>query len=456
MGLVRVDAGRVTNELTRRQLVRAVVAATVGTGIEFYDISVFGTLAGLYINKVFFPQFDVVAGTLAAFFTFGLGFVVRPIGALLFGHFGDRIGRKAALIATLLLMGVTTFLMGLVPTYAQIGIWGAVILSVLRIIQGLALGGEWGGSVLLTAEWGNRSNRGLWCAFPNLGIVIGNGLGYVAVIASQALITDPYWVWRVPLLVSLVLVLVGLYVRLGVLETPAFARLLEERRAERYPSLAVAWQNKRDWITVWMMRAGDPSTSTIINAFVVSYATTLLLHMPQRLILNVLIVCAAVSVVATPYFGYLSDRLGRRFVYGLGGALIAAWAFPYWWLLGTKDPVLVLLASLVAWLGWDVLVGAQAALFAETFTRRRRYSGASFGYQMGGFTWAAPATFIATSLVSHFRENSATPLAVYMMAGGLISLVATFFIPNRQHHDLSVEYDEDLDTGVEPVSASAG
>jgi MFS family permease len=243
---------------------------------------------------------------------------------------------------------------------------------------------------------------------------------------------------------SVVLVAVGLYVRLGILETPVFARLLEERRTERYPSLSALLHDWREWLTVMFMRLGDQPTSTLINTFIVAYAATLVLHVPQRMILTILLVSAGVALVAIPFFGYLSDHIGRKRLYAIGLASIAVWALPYWTLMDTREPALMLLASMVGWLTWSMLAGAQAALFAEMFTRRRRYSGVSFGYQLAALPGGFAVSLIAPTLVAEFGPtgNAGTALAIYIMAMAVISLVATAFARDRREADIAVEYDD--------------
>jgi len=297
-------------QFSRRQRRRALIASTVGTSIEWYDFLIYGNATALYLAPLFFPQKNPVLSVLAAYGTFLIGFLVRPVGAAFFGNLGDRLGRKATLIVTLLVMGIATFLIGLVPTYAEIGIWGGLLLFALRIMQGFGLGGEWGGSVLLTVEWGGRRGRGLLASFPQLGVPIGLLLGYGALqFFTLTMGQHSYWGWRIPFLLSIVLVGVGLYIRLGILETPVFARLLEERRIERVPVVEVIRRDWREVVLCFMLRAGETAPALIFQTFWLTYAITIL-GLKQAAVYNYVIIAALVSLGAIPLFGHLSDRFG--------------------------------------------------------------------------------------------------------------------------------------------------
>ncbi len=426
----------VDQELHRKQLVRAMVSATIGNAIEFYDFGLYGLAASLYLGPLFFPTKDALTSTLVAFTTFWVGFLVRPLGGFIFGHFGDRVGRRATLIVTLLTGGTATVLVGLVPTYAQIGIAGGLILTLLRLFQGLAVGGEWGGSVLLTIEWANYSRRrGFLTAFPQAGAPVGAALATLAFGLSTGLLgRTSYWGWRVPFLLSLFLVLVGLYVRLGILETPAFSKLLEERRTERLPAIQVLRRNWGDVVLVALMRTGQQGVTFIITTFVLTYGV-LVLHLPQGQIIMWSVIAGMLEIVT-------------------GAVLMGAFAYPYWAMLNTRMPILVAAAILISLPLQDVQYGPQAAFIPETFTGRLRYSGASLGYQLSAGLVGGLGPIIATSLFQ--RYHSSTPIAIYMMACAVIGIIAISLMRDRRGQDLSVEYDDVRQAGVQPVGAASG
>jgi len=443
-----VDFG---DQFSRRQRRRALIASTVGTSIEWYDFLLYGNATALYLAPLFFPQKNPVLSVLAAYGTFLIGFLVRPVGAAFFGNLGDRLGRKATLIVTLLVMGVATFLVGLVPTYAEIGIWGGLILFGLRILQGFGLGGEWGGSVLLTVEWGGRRGRGFLASWPQLGVPVGLLLGYGALqFFTLTLGQHSYWGWRIPFLLSIVLVGVGLYIRLGILETPVFARLLEERRIERVPVVQVIRRDWREVVLCFMLRAGETAPALIFQTFWLTYATTIL-GLKQAAVYNYVIVAALVSLAAIPLFGHLSDRFGRKRMYLIGAGVMLLFALPYWALINTKATVLMLLAVVASFVVQDLQYAPQAAVMAESFTGRRRYSGASLGYHVGAALWSGTAPIIALSLLNNF--HSSTPIALYMMATAAVSLVACALLRDRSGADMSVEYDDVQPSLAAPASS---
>jgi MFS family permease len=440
-----VEAGHRTAEFgeqfSRRQLRRALVASTIGTSIEWYDFLLYGNATALYLAPLFFPQKNPVLSVLAAYGTFLIGFLVRPIGAAFFGNLGDRLGRKATLIVTLLVMGVATFLIGLVPTYAEVGIWGGLTLFALRILQGLGIGGEWGGSVLLTVEWGGRRRRGFLASWPQLGVPMGLLLGYGALqFFTLTLGQHSYWGWRIPFLLSIVLVGIGLYIRLGILETPVFARLLEERRVERTPVVQVLRHNWREVVLCFMLRAGETAPALIFQTFWLTYATTIL-KLKQAAVYNYVILAAVVSLGAILLFGYLSDRIGRKRMYLIGAGVMFLFAFPYWALLNTKVTILMALAVVASFVVQDMQYAPQAAVMAESFTGRRRYSGASLGYHVGAALWSGTAPIIALWLLTNYHGS--TPIALYMMATAAVSLVAIGLLRDRSGADLGVEYDDE-------------
>src|SRR5262245_33421506 len=333
------QAAHADAEVSHRQLIRAVVAATVGTSIEWYDFFLYGFAASTIFAKLYFPSEKPTTGLLLSLATYFGGFAARPIGAAIFGHYGDRIGRKATLIVTLLLMGIATFLVGLVPTYTQIGIWGGILLTILRLLQGIGVGGEWGGSVLLSTEWGRPvgGRRGFLGSWPQFGVPVGLVLGYLALKVFQPV--DAYWGWRIPFLLSIVLVAVGLYIRLGILETPVFARLVEQNRVERVPVREVIVHNWREIILSALIRTGQQAPFYIFTVYVLTYATKTLKFKSGDVYTDV-IVAALVSLFTVPFWGYVSDRIGRKRMYVAGAVVMLIWSYPYWALLDTRVPAL--------------------------------------------------------------------------------------------------------------------
>ena len=426
----------------RRQLPRAVAAAVVGTSIEWYDFFLYGSAAALVFPKVFFPKSDPLAGVLLSFGTQAVGFAARPVGAAIFGHFGDRVGRKATLIVTLLTMGIATTLIGLVPGYASIGITGAILLTVLRIFQGIGVGGEWGGSVLISMEWGSNKRRGLVASWPQVGVPIGLILGNGALLVfSQIAGAAGFlaWGWRIPFILSLVLLAVGLYIRLGIVETPPFARLLEQRRIVRQPVAEVIQKNWREIILAALVRMSEQAPFYIFTAFVLSFGTKTL-GFTTNFMLTAVFIAAFLSLVTIPLAGHLSDRVGRRLIYGTGAALVGIFAFPYFGLLQTKLAGLVILGVVLSLIPHDLQYGPQASLIAENFTGRLRYSGATLGYQLASVVAGGPAPLIATALLGYY--HSTVPIALYIVGCAIVSLLALAALPNRQHADHTVEYEE--------------
>lgn len=426
--------------LSRRQLTRALLASTVGSTIEWYDYTIYAVAASVFFSRLFFPSVDPVAGTLAAFATFFVGYAVRPIGAAFFGHFGDRIGRKATLIVTLLLMGVATFLMGLLPTYADIGIWAALLLVLLRICQGMAVAGEWSGAVLLTVEWGNARRRGFLGAWPVAGVAAGQALGAAAFQVSISLLgPGSYWGWRVPFLISIVLVLVGLYIRLGVLETPVFAKLLEERKTEPVPLASLLRNDLRQVVLLVFMLAGVLVMGLIAATFTLTY-TIQYLHQPQGQIFTFQLLTSVLGVFAYLLFGHLSDVIGRKRMYVIGVITLMLYAFPYFLLLDSRQPLLIFIAIALSFPIVAMQLSPLGAIVAEAFTGRWRYSGAALSYHVGSILFGGTAPTVAFLLLTAFR--STTPIAIYLVAASLVSLVAALTISDGSRRDLGVEYDE--------------
>jgi MFS family permease len=425
------------------QLRRAVVASTIGTAIEWYDFFLYGTAAGLIFGKLYFPNEDPLTGTLAAFGTYFVGFAARPVGAAIFGHYGDRIGRKATLIATLMFMGISTFLVAFVPTYESIGIWGAVILTALRALQGIGVGGEWGGSVLLAMEWSRtHGQRGLVASWPQFGVPCGLLLSNLAVLAFSAWSGDQFvvWGWRIPFALSIILVGIGLWIRLGILETPVFQQLLDTNKIEKAPITEVIKKQPKEIILSALLRLSEQAPFYIFTAFIFAYAVGTL-HMSRDLILSAVMVAACVSFISIPLSGHISDRIGRRRMYLIGVVVTGLFGFLYFGMVDTAIPWAVFIAIVLSLIPHDIQYGPQAALIAESFTPRLRYSGASLGYQLASIIAGGPAPIIATALFATYHSGYA--IAIFIAACAVISAIATGFMPDYTGKDISAEYDFD-------------
>src|SRR5215467_10046458 len=421
------------------QLRRAVIASTVGTTIEWYDFLLYSTVTGLVFGKLFFPNSDPLVGVLQAFAIYTVGFIARPIGAAIFGHYGDRIGRKATLIATLLLTGLATAAVGLVPTYDQIGIWGAVILTVIRFIQGVGVGGEWGGSVLLSMEWARTNqHRGFITSWPQLGGPAGLLLANVAVLAFSAISGDQFlvWGWRIPFALSIIMVGVGLYIRLGILETPAFRRILAEQRVERAPVIEVIKRQPKQVFLSMFARTAEQAPAYIYLAFVFVYGTKVL-HQERDFLLIALITAGVISLFNIPIAGALSDRFGRKRIYLIGSVLTGIFGFVYFAMLDTMVPGWIFLGIVLSFVPHDLMYGPQAALIAECFTPRLRYSGSSIGYQLASVIAGGPAPLIATALLAAFGSGYA--IAAYIAVCAIVSIIATLMMPDHTNQDISEE-----------------
>ena len=409
------------------------VASFIGTTIEWYDFFLYGTAAALVFNRLFFPTFDPLMGTLAAFGTYAVGFFARPFGGIVIGHYGDKIGRKSMLVLTLVIMGVATFLIGLLPTYEQIGPWAAAGLILLRVAQGFGVGGEWGGAVLMAVEHAPPGTRGYYGSWPQIGVPAGLVLS-TAVFAVFSRLPEAQflsWGWRVPFLLSALLVIVGLLIRVRILETPAFTKIKEEAREARQPIVEVLTTYPRQVLLAIGARFAENGAFYIYSVFVLTYATQQV-KMPQQVVLNGILIGAGIELLAIPLFGALSDRLGRRPVYLFGACATALWAFPLFWLLDTGSPPLVWFAMIVAFVfSHAAMYGPQAAFLSELFGTRVRYSGASLGAQLAGVVAGAPAPFLATLLLARYGSSA---LAWYLIAMALVTIVAVV-LASETHRD---------------------
>jgi MFS family permease len=414
---------------------RAIVASAVGTAIEWYDFFLYGITAALIFPHQFFPTHDRYTGVLLSFGTYFVGFAARPIGAAIFGPIGDRIGRKATLILTLMLMGGATAAIGLIPGYDSIGIAGGILLTVARVLQGITVGGEWGGSVLLAAEWSKNARRGFAASWPQWGAPAGLLLAYGGLTLTGALLGDATlssWGWRLPFFASLVLVAIGLWIRIGVEEPPAFTRMREDGATVRTPVREVLRTNAREVVLTALLRTGQQAPFYVFTTWVLTYATGTL-GFERSDVLTAVLIGAAVSTLTIPLWGHLSDRFGRRRIIGLGCLLMIGWPFVYFHVLAAGSFAIAFAAIVLAFPIHDLQYGPQAAVIAESFPARLRYSGSSLGYQLASLTSGGPAPLIASWLIH--RYGSATAVAVYVAVCAAISLVALLLLPDRQARD---------------------
>ncbi|MBW8820024.1 MAG: MHS family MFS transporter [Streptomyces sp.] len=445
---------------TPTNLRRIVAASLIVTTIEWYDFFLYGSAAALVFNKLFFPDSDPLVGTLLSFLTYAVGFAARPLGALVFGHYGDRLGRKKLLVLSLLLMGGATFAIGLLPTHATVGTAAPVLLTVLRLVQGFALGGEWGGAVLLVSEHGDARRRGFWASWPQTGAPAGQLLATGVLSLLTAVLSDAAfgsWGWRIPFLLSGVLVIVGLWIRLSVDESPVFKQALaqaEARKAartgaaEKLPVVSVLRHHWRDVLVAMGARMAENISYYVITAFILVYATTSA-GVSKQTALNSVLIASAVHFAVIPAWGALSDRVGRRPVYLLGAVGVGLWMFPFFSLIDTGGFGNMVLAVTVGLVMHGAMYAPQAAFFSEMFATRMRYSGASIGAQFASVAAGAPAPLIATALLSDY--GSSTPIALYVIAAAVLTVVAVGVAKETRHRDLA---DDEPATEPEPAAKS--
>ena len=412
------------------------LASLIGTTIEWYDFFLYGTAAALVLNKLFFPTFDPLSGTLASLATYSVGFIARPIGGIVIGHYGDKIGRKSMLVLTLVLMGTATFLIGLLPTYAIIGPFAPVLLVVLRSVQGFGVGGEWGGAVLMAVEHAPKGKRGFYGSWPQIGVPAGLLLANLVYRPFSRLPEEAFlsWGWRVPFILSIVLVAVGLVIRVRILETPAFMRVKETRQEARQPILEVVARYPREVLLAMGARLAENGAFYLYTVFVLVYAAQHV-HMNSSIVLSGLILAAAVEVAAIPIYGALSDRIGRRPIYLFGAIMTAVLAYPTFWMLDTGSAVLVRLALLLSLaLSHAAMYAPQGAFFSELFGARVRYSGASLGVQLSSVLAGGLSPLIAISFLQHGYGRGA--LSLYLMGMAIVTIVAVFVASETMHQDI--------------------
>jgi metabolite-proton symporter len=419
---------------------RVMISSVVGTAIEWYDFFLYATASALVFAQLFFPRFDPMVGTIASFGTFMIGYISRPFGAILFGHFGDRIGRKTMLVTTLMIMGIATFIIGILPTYESIGVWAPALLILMRFFQGLGVGGEWGGAVLMVVESAPAEKRGFYGALPQMGVPIGLLLSTAAFAAVAKMPNDQFlaWGWRIPFLISIALIGIGLFIRLRVMESPMFEKVKQSKKVLNAPFIELLRTYPKQIVLAIGTRFATDITFNVINVFMLAYGTQQL-GMPRELFLNSILAGCAVALVTLPLFGKLSDMFGRRTIYMWGAVFVMLYGFLFFKLVETKQPIYVVLAYICGIaLSQASTYGVQSTWFAELFGTRVRYTGASLPYQIAGIITSGPAPLISAWLFATYA--STTPIALYIAGTGLISLVSAYFLTETFRARLDEEH----------------
>jgi MFS transporter, MHS family, shikimate and dehydroshikimate transport protein len=411
------------------------LASLVGTSIEWYDFFLYNTAAALVFNKLFFPTFDPFAGTMLSLGTYAVGFAARPIGAIVIGHYGDRVGRRSMLVLTLMMMGVATVLVGLLPTYDSIGIWASGLLVALRLIQGFGVGGQWGGAVLMTVEHAPAGQRGFYGSWPQIGVPAGLLTSTIVFRLFAKLPPDQFmsWGWRVPFLLSIVLVVIGLLIRMKILETPTFTKIKETHSVARQPILEVLQKYPKQVLQAAGARCAENGAFYIYSAFMLVYATQHA-HVDRDVALDGIMIASACEFIAVPAYGALTDRIGRRPVYLFGAVMTAVLAFPLFWLFDTGSTAMVTLALLLVFLcSHAPMYAPQGAFFAELFGTSVRYSGASLGAQLSAAVAGGFSPLIATALLPRYGP---TAIALYIILMAVITIVAVWSAIETMRHDI--------------------
>jgi MFS family permease len=433
------DTATAAEAVDKKDLHRVIVASIAGSAMEWYDFSIYGTASALIFSELFFPGLDKVTALLAIFATYAVGFVARPFGGLFFGRVGDRKGRKFVLVSTVLLMGVSTLLIGLLPTYSQIGAWATGLLVILRLLQGFGSGAEQAGASLIVAEFAPKETRGFYASLPFAGIIIGILLAAGMFSLVQQMPHEDFmaWGWRIPFLFSVVVIAVGIIIRLRVKESPVFEEMKRKKLASKQPVKDLLRYSRKNLIVACCLRIGENGTSYLYQVFALSYLAKVLLVDKSVGTLG-LIVAAALSVFTIPLIGYLSDRLGRRVMYRVTSLIAALWAFPAFWLFNTMDSTLIVLGMVVAIsLGAFGMYSVQAAYFPELFDARYRYTGIAVSKEFAALASGGIAPFVAAALLS-WSGNHYWPVAAYVVLLAGISFVATFFAPETRGSEISI------------------
>ncbi|MCC3266836.1 MFS transporter [Arthrobacter gengyunqii] len=423
-GALSGSAGGGTALPSMKERQKVLGASLVGTAIEWYDFFIYGSAAALIFGPQFFPTENPMAGTLAAFASFAVGFLARPLGGLMMGHFGDRIGRKSMLLVSMLLMGIATVAIGLLPTYATIGIWAPILLVTFRLLQGIGVGGEWGGAVLMAVEYSPTNRRSFYGSFPQMGLPVGIiGANVVFVIVTNILAPEAFqsWGWRVPFLFSAVLILIALWMRLKIEDSPAFKAVKQDKKDVKAPILNLFRNHTGTVLLAGVVSIAAPAIGYLYSVYMLSYGTSTL-GLERNTMLMLIIFGAVCHLVTIALGAVLADRFAQKPVFLWGAALLTVWSFPFFWLVDSGRPLNIALAFAVILLGQSLMAGPQAALIAELFPAEVRYSGASTAYQIGSILGGGFMPLIATGLYAAF--NSSTPIAVYLLLMGLISFAA--------------------------------
>lgn len=423
--------------MDKKQTRRVLIASLVGSSIEWFDYFLYGTVAALVFNQLFFVTEDPTVGLLLAYASFALAFFIRPFGGIIFSHIGDRIGRKKTLVLTLSLMGVATFGMGLLPTYQAIGIWAPILLITLRLVQGLGIGGEWGGALLLAVEYAPPEKRGLYGSIPQMGVTIGMFMGTIALWLMTMLPEESFitWGWRVPFILSALLVVFGLWIRKGIDETPEFKKVQESGEIPKLPIVDTLKYHWREVLIAIGAKVVETAPFYIFSTFVVSYATTNL-EFTRTNTLTAVMIATVVTTILIPVMGNLSDKVGRKKLYVTGTVAMALFAFPYFWMLQQGSVALLIIATVIG-LGiiWAPITAVLGTMFSEIFDAKIRYTGISLGYQIGAALAGGTAPLVATALLVRF-DNSYIPVAIYIIFTALISLVAIWAVKDRSRQQL--------------------
>ncbi|WKA55446.1 MFS transporter [Planococcus shixiaomingii] len=418
--------------MNKKQTQRVLIASLVGSSIEWFDYFLYGTVAALVFNQLFFVNEDPTVGLLLAYASFALAFFIRPFGGVVFSHIGDRIGRKKTLVLTLSLMGIATFGMGLLPTYQAIGVWAPILLITLRLIQGLGIGGEWGGALLLAVEYAPEDKKGLFGSIPQMGVTIGMLMGTIALWIMTLLPDDSFmtWGWRVPFILSAFLVIFGLWIRKGIDETPAFKKVQESGEIPKLPIVDTLKYHWREVLIAIGAKVVETAPFYIFSTFIVSYATTNL-GFDRTEALTAVMVATVVTTILIPIMGNLSDKVGRKKLYVTGTIAMALFAFPYFWMIQQGSVALLVLATVIG-LGiiWAPITAVLGTMFSEIFEAKVRYTGISLGYQIGAAVAGGTAPLVATALLAEFN-NSYIPVALYIVFTSLISLVAIWAVKDK-------------------------
>lgn len=408
---------------------RILTASLVGSSIEWFDYFLYGTMAALVFNQLFFVNEDPTVGLMLAYASFALSFFIRPFGGIIFSHIGDRIGRKKTLVITLSLMGIATFGMGLLPTYQAIGIWAPILLITLRLIQGLGIGGEWGGALLLATEYAPPEKRGLFGSIPQMGVTIGLVLGTLALWIMTLLPNEAFmtWGWRVPFILSALLVVFGLWIRKGIDETPEFKAVQASGEIPKVPLVETLKYHWREVLIAVGAKVVETAPFYIFGTFIVSYATTNL-GFSRTATLGAVMVATIITTILIPVMGSLSDRIGRKKLYIAGASAMALFAFPYFWMIHQGSVLMLVLATIIG-LGiiWAPITAVLGTMFSEIFDAKVRYTGVTLGYQIGAALAGGTAPLVATALLARF-DNSYVPVAIYIIFTALISIVSIWAV----------------------------